>query len=125
LLNIIRIGFFLAAAVTALYQIFFLGNPEVLNQIMDTAFSMSATAFDISIGLTGVMALWLGLMCIGEAGGAVAIMTRLISFIFTGLFPEIPRDHPSQGAMFMNLFANMFGLDNAATPLGFKTLYKT
>ena len=78
MLNIIWIGFFLLAAVTALYQIFFPGNPDVLNQIMDATFTMSVTAFDISIGLTGVMTLWLGLMRIGEAGGAISIITRLI-----------------------------------------------
>jgi spore maturation protein SpmA len=122
LLNIIWIGFFLAAAVTALYQIFFLGNPEVLNQIMDATFKMSVTAFDISIGLTGVMTLWLGLMRIGEAGGAIAIITRLIGPFFTRLFPEVPKDHPAQGAMIMNLSANMLGLDNAATPLGLKAM---
>jgi spore maturation protein SpmA len=122
LLNIIWIGFFLAAAFTALYQIFFLGNPAVLNQIMDATFTMSVTAFDISIGLTGVMTLWLGLMRIGEAGGAITIITRLISPFFTRLFPEVPKDHPAQGAMIMNLSANMLGLDNAATPLGLKAM---
>jgi spore maturation protein SpmA len=122
LLNIIWIGFFLLAAVTALYQIFFLGNPEVLNQIMDATFTMSVTAFDISIGLTGVMTLWLGLMRIGEAGGAIAIITRLIGPFFNRLFPEVPKDHPAQGAMIMNLSANMLGLDNAATPLGLKAM---
>jgi spore maturation protein SpmA len=122
LLNIIWIGFFLLAAVTALYQIFFLGNPAVLNQIMDATFTMSVTAFDISIGLTGVMTLWLGLMRIGEAGGAIAIITRLIGPFFTRLFPEVPKDHPAQGAMIMNLSANMLGLDNAATPLGLKAM---
>jgi spore maturation protein SpmA len=122
LLNIIWIGFFLLAAVTALYQIFFLGNPEVLNQIMDATFTMSVTAFDISIGLTGVMTLWLGLMRVGEAGGAIAIITRLIGPFLNRLFPEVPKDHPAQGAMIMNLSANMLGLDNAATPLGLKAM---
>lgn len=122
MLNIIWIGFFLLAAVTALYQIFFLGNPDVLNQIMDATFKMSVTAFDISIGLTGVMTLWLGLMRIGEAGGAIAIITRLIGPFLNKLFPEIPKDHPAQGAMIMNLSANMLGLDNAATPLGLKAM---
>ena len=90
MLNIIWIGFFLLAAVTALYQIFFLGNPDVLNQIMDATFTMSVTAFDISIGLTGVMTLWLGLMRIGEAGGAIAIITRLIGPVLNMLVPEVP-----------------------------------
>lgn len=122
MLNIIWIGFFLAAAVTALYQIVYLGKPGVLNDIMDATFSMSGTAFEIAIGLTGVMTLWLGLMRIGEAGGAIALITRLISPFLTRLFPEVPRDHPAQGAMIMNLAANMLGLDNAATPLGLKAM---
>jgi spore maturation protein SpmA len=122
MLNIIWISFFLFAAVTALYQMFILGNGDVLNQIMDATFKMSGVAFDISIGLTGIMALWLGLMRIGEAGGAVAIITRLISPFFNRLFPEVPKDHPAHGAMIMNLSANMLGLDNAATPLGLKAM---
>jgi spore maturation protein SpmA len=122
LLNIIWIGFFLLAAVTALYQIFFLGNPDVLNQIMDATFKMSVTAFDISIGLTGVMTLWLGLMRVGEAGGAIAIISRLITPFLSRIFPDVPKDHPAQGAMIMNLSANMLGLDNAATPLGLKAM---
>ena len=121
-MNFIWIGFFIAAAVTALYQIFFLGNTEVLNQIMDSTFKMSDTAFDIAIGLTGVMTLWLGLMRVGEAGGAIKIITRLISPFFSKLFPGVPKDHPAQGAMIMNLAANMLGLDNAATPLGLKAM---
>ncbi len=122
MLNIIWIGFFLGAAVTALYQVFYLGNPGVLNQIMDATFTMSVTAFDIAIGLTGVMTLWLGLMRIGEAGGAIGIITRLIGPFLNRLFPEVPRDHPAHGAMIMNLSANMLGLDNAATPLGLKAM---
>ena len=122
MLNIIWIGFFLAAAATTLYQIFFLGNTAVLNQIMDSTFKMSVTAFDISLGLTGVMTLWLGLMRIGEAGGAIAIITRLIGPFLNRLFPEVPKDHPVHGAMIMNLAANMLGLDNAATPLGLKAM---
>ena len=122
MLNIIWIGFFLLAAVTALYQIFFLGNPDILNLIMDATFKMSVTAFDISIGLTGVMTLWLGLMRVGEAGGAIAIISRLVGPLLNKLFPEVPKDHPAQGAMIMNLSANMLGLDNAATPLGLKAM---
>lgn len=122
MLNIIWIGFFLTAAVTALYQMVVLGNAEVLNQIMDSTFTMSVTAFEIALGLTGVMTLWLGLMRIGEAGGAIAIITRLIGPFLHKLFPEVPRDHPAHGAMIMNLAANMLGLDNAATPLGLKAM---
>ena len=90
MLNKIWISFFLLATVSALYQIFFLGNPDVLNQIMDATFKMSVTAFDISIGLTGVMTLWLGLMRIGEAGGAITIISRLLSPFLHKLFPEVP-----------------------------------
>ena len=122
MLNIIWISFFLFAAVSALYQIFFQGNPDVLSQIMDSTFKMSGVAFDISIGLTGVMTLWLGLMRIGEAGGVIAIISRLIAPFFNRLFPGVPRDHPALGAMIMNLSANMLGLDNAATPLGLKAM---
>ncbi|MDD3618557.1 MAG: nucleoside recognition domain-containing protein [Desulfobulbaceae bacterium] len=122
MLNIIWIGFFLGAAATALFQIFFLDNPGVLNAIMDATFSMSVTAFEIALGLTGVMTLWLGLMRIGQAGGAIALLTRLISPFLVRLFPEVPRNHPAQGAMVMNLAANMLGLDNAATPLGLKAM---
>jgi spore maturation protein SpmA len=122
LLNIIWISFFLFAAVSALYQILFLGNPEVLSQIMDATFKMSGTAFEISIGLTGVMTLWLGLMRVGEAGGAIAIISRLVAPFLNKLFPEVPKDHPAHGAMIMNLAANMLGLDNAATPLGLKAM---
>jgi spore maturation protein SpmA len=89
---------------------------------MDSTFKMSGVAFDISIGLTGVMALWLGLMRIGEAGGVIAIISRLIAPFFTRLFPGVPRDHTALGAMIMNLSANMLGLDNAATPLGLKAM---
>ena len=89
---------------------------------MDSTFKMSGVAFDISIGLTGVMALWLGLMRIGEAGGVIAIISRMVAPFFTRLFPDVPRDHPAHGAMIMNLSANMLGLDNAATPLGLKAM---
>lgn len=122
MLNIIWISFFLLAAVTASYQVFILNNPDVLNRIMEATFSMSTTAFEISLGLTGVMTLWLGIMRIGEAGGAVAIISRLISPFFYRLFPEVPKGHPAHGAMIMNLSANMLGLDNAATPLGLKAM---
>lgn len=83
---------------------------------------MSVTGFEIALGLTGIMTLWLGLMRIGEAGGAIKIISRMISPFLTKLFPDIPKDHPAQGAMIMNLAANMLGLDNAATPLGLKAM---
>jgi spore maturation protein SpmA len=121
-LNIIWTSFFLLGAAAAFYQAVILQQTDVLINIMDGLFSMSKTAFDISIGLTGVMALWLGLMRIGEAGGAMTIVSRLLAPFLQRLFPDIPKGHPAFGAMIMNLSANMLGLDNAATPLGLKAM---
>jgi len=121
-LNIIWTAFFLLGAVAAFFQAVILQRTDVLINIMDALFSMSKTAFDISIGLTGVMALWLGLMRIGEAGGAMAIVSRLLAPFLERLFPDVPKGHPAFGAMIMNLSANMLGLDNAATPLGLKAM---
>jgi spore maturation protein SpmA len=122
MLNIIWTAFFLLAAVSALFQTLVLQQTDVLVNIMDSLFSMAKTAFDISIGLTGVMALWLGLMRIGEAGGAMAYVARLLAPVLQRLFPDIPAGHPAFGAMIMNLSANVLGLDNAATPLGLKAM---
>ena len=121
-LNIIWASFFLLGAAAAFFQAVILQRTDVLINIMDSLFSMSKVAFDISIGLTGVMALWLGLMRIGEAGGAMRIVSRLLAPFLQRLFPDIPKDHPAFGAMIMNLSANMLGLDNAATPLGLKAM---
>jgi spore maturation protein SpmA len=121
-LNIIWVSFFLFAAITAAYQAIFLQRTDVLLAIMDALFSMSKTAFDISLGLTGVMALWLGLMRIGEAGGAIALVSRIFVPFLQILFPDVPKGHPAFGAMIMNLSANLLGLDNAATPLGLKAM---
>lgn len=90
--------------------------------MMDSTFSSSKTAFEISLGLTGVLALWLGVMKVGEKGGVVNFLARLLSPVFTKLFPEIPKGHPVTGSIFMNIAANMLGLDNAATPLGLKAM---
>lgn len=122
MLNLIWTGFFLIAALCALYQSIFMGRPEVLNGIMTAIFSMAETGFTIALGLTGVMSLWLGLMRIGEAGGAVTLVSRLLTPFFTTFFPGVPKDHPAQGAMVMNMAANALGLDNAATPLGLKAM---
>jgi len=122
LLNKIWISFFLVAALTALHKMVFLHQADILSDMMDALFTMSKTAFDISIGLTGVMALWLGLMRIGEAGGATTLLSRMIAPFFRQIFPEIPEGHPAFGAMIMNMAANMLGLDNAATPLGLKAM---
>ena len=100
----------------------FLGDYDVFPAMMDSTFSSSKTAFEISLGLTGVLSLWLGIMKIGEKGGVVNVLARLLSPIFTKLFPDIPKGHPVTGSIFMNIAANMLGLDNAATPLGLKAM---
>ncbi|MBU0484295.1 MAG: spore maturation protein [Proteobacteria bacterium] len=122
MLNKIWISFFLIAAISAFSQLIFMGNGEILNQIMESIFNMAKTAFEISIGLTGVMVLWLGLMRVGEAGGVMKIISRLLAPFLSRLFPDVPKDHPAIGAMVMNLSANILGLDNAATPLGLKAM---
>ena len=119
-LNYIWIAFFLIAFVVALVKLVFFGDATVFPAMMDSTFSSSKTAFEISLGLTGVLALWLGIMKIGEKGGVINVFARILSPIFTKLFPEIPKGHPVTGSIFMNIAANMLGLDNAATPLGRK-----
>ena len=121
-LNWIWIAFFIIAFVIALVKLVFLGDFEVFPAMMDSTFSSSKTAFEISLGLTGVLALWLGIMKIGEKGGVVNVLARMLSPLFTKLFPDIPKGHPVTGSIFMNIAANMLGLDNAATPLGLKAM---
>ena len=121
-LNYIWIGFFLIAFVIALVKLVFFGDFEVFPAMMDSTFSSSKTAFEISLGLTGVLSLWLGIMKIGEKGGVVNALAKLLSPVFVKLFPEIPKGHPVTGSIFMNIAANMLGLDNAATPLGLKAM---
>ena len=121
-LNWIWIAFFIIAFVTALVKLVFFGDFEVFPAMMDSTFSSSKTAFEISLGLTGVLALWLGIMKIGEKGGVVNILAKILSPLFTKLFPDIPKGHPVTGSIFMNIAANMLGLDNAATPLGLKAM---
>ena len=121
-LNYIWIAFFLVAFVIALVRLVFLGDFDVFPAMMDSTFSSSKTAFEISLGLTGVLALWLGIMKIGERGGLVNALARLLSPVFVKLFPDIPKGHPVTGSIFMNVAANMLGLDNAATPLGLKAM---
>ena len=99
-----------------------MGDFEVFPAMMDSTFASSKTAFEISLGLTGVLSLWLGIMKIGEKGGVVNVLARLLSPIFVRLFPNIPKGHPVTGSIFMNIAANMLGLDNAATPLGLKAM---
>ena len=121
-LNYIWIGFLLIAVVVALIQTFVFGDTAVLTAVMDSMFGSAKTGFEISIGLTGVLALWLGILKIGENGGAIKFMSRLVAPFFCKIFPEVPKDHPAMGTIFMNISANMLGLDNAATPLGLKAM---
>ena len=121
-LNYIWIAFFIIAFVIALVKLVFLGDFEVFPAMMDSTFASSKTAFEISLGLTGVLSLWLGIMKIGEKGGIVNVLARVLSPVFVKLFPDIPKGHPVTGSIFMNIAANMLGLDNAATPLGLKAM---
>ena len=121
-LNYIWIAFFLIAFVIATVRLVFMGDTEVFPAIMNSTFDTSKTAFEISLGLTGVLSLWLGIMKIGEKGGIINVVARVLSPVFTRLFPDIPKGHPVTGSIFMNVAANMLGLDNAATPLGLKAM---
>lgn len=121
-LNYIWIAFFGIAFLTALVKLIAFGNLEIFPAIMDATFSSSKTAFEISLGLTGVLSLWMGIMKIGEKGGLVNTLARWLSPLFIKLFPDLPKNHPVIGNIFMNLAANMLGLDNAATPLGLKAM---
>jgi spore maturation protein SpmA len=120
-LNYLWVLFFVASFVVGLFKLI-TGDLEVIPAMVNSTFDMAKTAFEISLGLTGVMTLWLGLMKIGEAGGAIHILSRLVGPFFSRLFPEIPKDHPAMGSILMNFSANMLGLDNAATPLGLKAM---
>lgn len=121
-LNYIWIFFFGAAFIVALCKLIFMGDTEVFSAIVKATFDMSKTGFEISLGLTGVLTLWMGIMKIGERGGAVKVMSWLISPFFRKLFPELPPDSPAYGSIMMNIAANMLGLDNAATPVGLKAM---
>lgn len=122
MLNAIWIGFFLVAFAVGLFKMVFLGQAEVFAAMMKASFASSTTAFEIALGLTGVMTLWLGIMRIGERGGFLRLMVRLMAPLFRKLFPEVPAQHPALGSIMMNMSANMLGLDNAATPLGLKAM---
>ncbi|MCF8224181.1 MAG: spore maturation protein [Bacteroidales bacterium] len=121
-LNYIWIGFFLIAFLFALGQLLFTGNTEVFSEMVNATFDSAKTGFEISLGLTGVLTLWMGLMKIGEKGGMVRILSRAIGPFFSRIFPDLPRNHPVHGSIIMNLSANMLGLDNAATPMGLKAM---
>ena len=121
-LNYIWIAFFLLAFIIALGKLIFFGDTTVFPAIMDSTFAQAKNAFEISLGLTGVLSLWMGIMKIGEKGGLVAALARLLSPVLCRIFPDIPKGHPAMGTMFMNFSANMLGLDNAATPMGLKAM---
>lgn len=121
-LNYIWIAFFLLAFIIALCKLIFMGDTNVFPEIMNSTFSTAKTAFEISLGLTGVLSLWMGLMKIGERGGLVDRLARILAPLFNRVFPDIPKNHPVAGTMFMNFAANMLGLDNAATPMGLKAM---
>ncbi|OZA27543.1 MAG: hypothetical protein B7X91_08080 [Hydrogenophilales bacterium 17-64-11] len=122
MLNALWVGFFLAAFLIALFKLVFLGDADIFAALVKALFDSSKTAFEIALGLTGVMALWLGVMKIGERAGMLELLTRGLAPLFRRLFPEVPPNHPALGAMTMNMGANMLGLDNAATPLGIKAM---
>jgi spore maturation protein SpmA len=121
-LNYIWIAFFIIAFIVGLIRLIFFGDTEIFPLMMNGTFDMAKTGFEISLGLTGVMTLWMGLMKVGETGGIIGLMSKAVGPLFRRLFPEIPKDHPAVGSMMMNIAANMLGLDNAATPLGLKAM---
>lgn len=121
-LNWIWIGFFAIAFLMAAGRTLFEGDLQVWSDIMNSSFSQASFAFEVSLGLTGVLTLWMGIMKIGEKGGVIEFFGRLISPFFSRLFPGIPKGHPAMGAIFMNISANMLGLDNAATPMGLRAM---
>jgi len=122
ILNYIWVGFILIAFVIACIQCFVTGNTNIFMEVMQAAFGSAKTGFEISIGLTGMLSLWMGILKIGERGGAIKVISRLVAPFFSKIFPDIPKGHPAMGSIFMNLSANMLGLDNAATPLGLKAM---
>jgi spore maturation protein SpmA len=121
-LNYIWIAFFLIGFIVALGQLIFAGNTQIFNDLVNSVFANAKTGFEISLGLTGVLTLWMGLMKVGEKGGMVAVLGKLFGPLFVRLFPDIPKGHPAYGSIIMNFSANMLGLDNAATPMGLKAM---
>lgn len=121
-LNYIWIAFFIIGFIVALAQLVFGGNTQIFNELVAAVFSNAKTGFEISLGLTGALTLWMGLLKVGEKGGVVAILGKMIGPLFQRLFPELPKGHPAHGSIMLNIAANMLGLDNAATPLGLKAM---
>lgn len=121
-LNYIWVAFFVIAFIVALGKLVFVGDMDIFTELVNATFDSSKNAFEISLGLTGILALWLGIMRIGEQSGMIGALSRWLSPVFCRLFPDIPKGHPAMGSIFMNLSANMLGLDNAATPMGLKAM---
>jgi spore maturation protein SpmA len=121
-LNYIWIAFFLVGFAVALGKLVFTGNIQIFNDMVNAAFSNARTGFEISLGLTGALTLWMGLLKVGEKGGVVAVLGKLIGPLFEKLFPGLPKGHPAYGSIMLNISANMLGLDNAATPVGLKAM---
>lgn len=121
-LNYIWVAFFVIAFIVALGKLVFLGDMDIFTELVNATFDSSKNAFEISLGLTGILALWLGIMKIGEQSGMIGALSHWLSPVFCRLFPDIPKGHPAMGSIFMNLSANMLGLDNAATPMGLKAM---
>lgn len=122
ILNYIWVGFILIAFVVAVLQFAISGNTQIFTDIIQGAFGSAKNGFEISLGLTGVLSLWLGIMKIGEKGGVIQLFSKLVAPFFTKILPDVPKDHPALGSIFMNVSANMLGLDNAATPMGLKAM---
>ena len=121
-LNRIWIGMFLVSGVVALCKLIFWQDTFIFDDMVKSLFDSSVVGFEVAIGLTGMLCLWIGILRIGEHGGAVKSMTKAVSPLFSRLFPGVPKDHPAVGSMMMNFSANMLGLDNAATPMGLKAM---
>ena len=121
-LNYIWVAFFVVAFLVALGKLLLLGDTGIFTELVNSTFTSSKNAFEISLGLTGLLSLWMGIMKIGEKSGMIQALSRWLSPVFCRLFPDIPKGHPAMGSIFMNLSANMLGLDNAATPLGLKAM---
>ena len=122
MLNILWVVFFLSAFIIALFKLLFLGDQQVFAKIVEAMFTQAKAAFEIALGLTGILAFWLGIMKIGERSGFIQLLTQGLTPLFSRLMPDIPKDHPALGAIVMNIAANILGLDNAATPLGIKAM---
>ncbi len=120
--NYIWVGFFIIAFIVGLIRLVFFGDTEIFPELVGSTFEMAKSGFELSLGLTGVMTLWLGFMKVGEKAGMVNVLSRLVAPLFKKLFPDIPKNHPAMGSILMNIAANMLGLDNAATPMGLKAM---